>query len=98
MPGVARVARLPRRVEGELGGDRLPQDHGAGGAESRDAGGVGRRPPAPVERRAAGGGHVGGVDDVLHAHRQSPERRGPRQGVDAARLGERQLGIEELPG
>jgi hypothetical protein len=102
MPGVVRVAGLARRVDRELGGDRLAEDHRTRGAQQAHDRGVGARPPPGMEHRAVLGRHVGGVDDVLDADRQAVQ--GPERPaalallVGGARLPERVLRVEERPG
>jgi hypothetical protein len=50
-----------------------------------------------VDLRAVGGRHVGGVDDVLHADRETVQRPAPLLGVPRARLRERLLCVEVRP-
>ena len=81
--GVVRVAGRAGMQVGEFGGDGLAEQHAAGLAGQRHAGGVALRPPALVDRRAPFGRHVGGVDDVLDAERHAGERAALAALVDA---------------
>ena len=98
MRDVVRIGGGARRHAGEFAGDGLAQDHRAGRARERDAGGVGRRPVAAIDRRAHLGRQVGGVDDVLDADRHAVQRPARRAAVELARLRERQFRIDAGPG
>ena len=96
--GIVRVGRDARRHAGEFAGHGLAEDDGARRAHEADAGGVGRRPVAAIDRRAHLGRLVEGVDDVLHADRHAMQRPALARAVERARLRERQLGIDARPG
>jgi hypothetical protein len=100
--GVVRVARLARIEVRALGGDGLAHDHCAGGAQARNYRGIGARRAPLMQHRAVLGRHVGRVDDVLHAHRNATECAYRLAATAAlvcrARLRERMLFVEELPG
>ncbi len=89
------------RREGQLGGDRLAENDRARLAQHGHRRRVLARPPAPVERAAALGGHVGGVEDVLDADGHAVQRPEPgariARGVGIAGGGERKLRIHEGP-
>ena len=76
----------------------LPRMTPAGGADQRDAGGVGKGPVAAVDRRAVLGRHVDRVDDVLDPDRNPGQQARPPGPVGRARLGQRLLRIEPRPG
>lgn len=59
---------------------------------------VDSRAVAGVDRRAVPGGHVAGVEDVLHAHRQAVQQPAHRAAVQRARLRKRHVAIQEFPG
>ena len=50
--GIVRIGGRAREHAGELGGDGLAEDHGAGGARDRHAGGVAGGAVALVDRRS----------------------------------------------
>ena len=83
---------------GELGGDGLADDDGAGGAQPGDDGGVVPGPASGGERRTELGRIVRGVDDVLDRDRnavQRTERVALHAAlVERARLREHMLAIE----
>ena len=72
---IVRVTRLAGLLVRELGGHGLAEDGGAGAAQHGHGRGVGGRPVALVGGRAVFGRHVGGVVDVLQAHRQAAQRQ-----------------------
>ncbi len=98
MGDVVRVGGDARRHAGELAGDGLAQHHRAGRAREPDAGGIGRRSMAAIDRRAHLGRLIGGVDDVLDADRDAVQRSAHLGAVELARLAQRQLGIDAGPG
>src|SRR5262245_6514835 len=83
---------------GELGGHRLADDDGAGGAQLAHDGGILVRPATGEQRRAAFGRIVGGVEDVLDPDRNAVQRTEAPAfrlvAVERARLRQRMLGIE----
>ena len=98
--GARRVGRVAGRAGGEvgeLGRDRLAEDHRARRAQARHARGVGARAPPGVDRAAALGRQVRGVDDVLDADRDAVQRPARGLRVALARLGERGAGVEVRP-
>ena len=95
---VVRIDRRPGKAVGEFGRHRLAHDHAAGHAQQRDAGGVGERPVAAIDRRAVLGRHVDGVDDVLDPDRHAGEQPGSSGAIGGARLRQRLLRIEPGPG
>ena len=98
MRRVVRVDRRAGEAVGEFGRDGLAHDRAAGHAQQRDAGGVGERAVAAVDRRAVLGRHVDGVDDVLDPDRQPGEQARPAGAVGLARLGQCLLRVEPGPG
>jgi hypothetical protein len=97
VPGIVRVASGPRHARGKLGSHGFPEDDAAGAAHQRDARGIGARPKAGVHPRVVLRRHVGGVDDVLHADRNTGEKPACPALVDSACLGKRRVGIEIRP-
>ncbi len=71
---VMRVARAARLGGGKFGGDGLSNDHRAGFAQRRHAGGIALGAKAREQRRAVLGRHVGGLDDVLDADWHAVDR------------------------
>ena len=96
--GLCGLTVAPGKAVGELGRHRLAHDRAAGHAQQRDAGGVGERPVAAIDRRAVPGRHVDGVDDVLDPDRQPGEQARPAGAVGRARLRQRLLRVEPGPG
>ncbi len=109
--GGRAARRAPRRVRrvvrmnggagmavGEFGRHCLAEDDPAGGADQRDAGGIGKGPVAAVDRRAVLGRHIDRVDHVLDPDRNSGQQARSSRPVDGARLGQRLLRIEPRPG
>ncbi|MDT4852867.1 hypothetical protein FQZ97_871160 [compost metagenome] len=94
----ARVARDTGLEGGELGGHCLAHDHTAGLAHAGDHGGVHHRAVPRVDRRAVGGGHVGGVDQVLHGDRHAGQGALRACAVERLRLRDHLCGVEMLPG
>ncbi len=94
---VVRVAGRAGMQVGELGGDGLAEQHAAGLARQRDAGGVALRLAAFVDRRAPFGRHVEGVDDVLDAERHAGERAAPAALVERAGRGDRRSADRYAP-
>ena len=79
------LARIAGRDRVEIGEGRrrgLAEDRGAGPLRRHDDGRVGLGPPAGIDRRAAFGRQVGGVDDVLDADRDAAS--GPARPTGAA--------------
>ena len=102
MSRVVRIARLARRIGGEFRGHGLAHDHRAGAAQQSHHCRIAIRQASGVQHRAILGGHVGGVDDVLDAHRHAVQRaRRESCGallVGAPRLSQDMLRVEKCPG
>ena len=95
---IVRVAGRAGMQVGEFGGDGLAEQHAAGLARQRDAGGVALGLAALVDRRAPFGRHVEGVDDVLDAERHAGERAALAAVVEGAGRGKRRVRIDMRPG
>ena len=95
---IVRMDGFPGMAVGEFGRHRLAEDDPAGGADQRDAGGIGKGPVAAVDRRAVLGRHVDRVDDVLDPDRNPGQQARSPGAVDRARLGQRLLRVEPHPG
>ena len=98
MRRVARVGRFARREGREFGRDGLAEDDGSGRASERNARGIGVGPVAAIDRRAIGGRHVDGVDQILDRDRDPVQRPSRRFCIALARRRQRLLAIEVLPG
>ena len=94
---VVRVDGRRRLVGGELGRHGLAEDHRALLAQPGHAVRVAGRAPAGVDRRAVGGRHVGGVDDVLDADRQAVQRPARLLVVALPRRRDRLVGVDVRP-
>jgi hypothetical protein len=67
VPGMVRIARHGRVQEGKFGGRGLAGDQAAGMRHHAHDCGIRRRPVAVIDGRAASGGEIDGVDNVLDA-------------------------------
>ena len=74
MPAVPGIDGRSGMTPGELGRDRLAENRGAELAKLPDHPGVRCGHVIPVDRRAVGGRHVRGGDDVLDRHRNARQR------------------------
>ncbi len=64
-PGIHGLAAEPDVVEREGTHAELRDEHGAGGVETLDDGGIGLRNAVAEGLRSVGGGDVGGVEQIL---------------------------------
>ena len=76
----------------------FPSDDGAGRPGERDARGIRVGPVAAIDRRAIGGRHVDGVDQILDRDRDPVQRPSRRFRIAPSRGRQRLLAIEVLPG
>src|SRR5919204_6646796 len=97
MSGVVRMDGRTGMAVAKFGGYRLAEDHAARGTDQRDAGGVGKRPVAAIDRRTVLGRHVDSIDDILDPDWYAAKRTPAAGSVDGARLGQRLLRIEPCP-
>ena len=98
VPEVVRIVRLAGVAAGEFGGHGLAEHDGARVHELGHAGGVLADDMVAVDRRAAGGGHRSGRDDVFDGERNAVQRA-DRFGALVEHVGAlpRSFGIERLP-
>jgi hypothetical protein len=98
MVGIMRVDRHTGVAVGEFGGHGLAEDDARRRADQGDAGGVGKRPVAAVDRRAVLGRHVDRIDDVLDPDGNAGQPPLASGAIYRARLDKRRFGIEPGPG
>ena len=96
--GLRGLAVLPGGEAGKFGGDRLAEDDRAGRPRQRDAGRVGGRAVALVDRRAVAGRHIDGVDQILDRDRNAVQRPAGRRCIAVPGRGKRRLAVEMMPG
>src|SRR6476620_11029386 len=97
MREIERISGLPGERHGELGGDGLAHNHGAGVSEMRHASGVGAGPVSGVDGRSVLRRHVGRVDDVLYGDWNAVERTARFLSVARAGVREHLLRIDVRP-
>ena len=70
---IVGIPRLSRGIDGKFGGHGLAKNDGPCFAQQRYHGGIHFRGASGVEDGAVLGGHVLGVENVLHPHREAVE-------------------------
>ena len=83
-PGIHGLAAEPDVIECERAERELGDEHGAGGVETLDDGGIGLRYAIAEGLRAIGGGDVGGVEQILCAPGNAVQRATIAAGGDLA--------------
>ena len=101
MLGIVRIARLAGKKVSELGRDRFADNHRAGRAQPCHDCRVARRRASGINRRAAFGRHVRGIENIFdrdrHAVQRTDRLTAQTERVGRARLRERVLGIKKRP-